>query len=142
MSGMTGHTLRALGAALLLVVCVGCGADETREAKCSAILTLDGRTYWGIPVYMPITGRTLGLGTVSACSDGLLPHRRTGMSNEAFTLRGFSSDEVLISRMGLDGPDMLWVATTGDEPPFNLDAKVQQVVEDNPVPEWLKHGRN
>jgi hypothetical protein len=139
---MAGYNMRAMGAALLLAACVGCGPDDTDAATCSAVLTLDGRTYWGVPVYMPITGRTLGLGTVSACSDGLQPHRRTGMSNEAFTLRGFSRDEVLISRLGLDGPDMLWVASTGDEPPFILDAEVQQVVDDNPVPEWLKHGRN
>lgn len=125
----------ALG--LLLIATPGCTSDEPppSEAECTEILSVGTTTYFGVPVWMPIDPEAgFKEGVLSPCADGVLPHRETGMSTFTYAVEGFGTDEALISRRGPGDPLVMWIATSGEEPPFLVPAELQTLIDDNPVP--------
>lgn len=129
---------RWLGASLAptLMFVAGCTADEPQpsEAECTSILTVGSTTYFGVLIWMPGKPQGFERGTISACSDGVSPHHNTGMSVSTLRLSGFSTDEALLSWGGAGDPMTLWIATSGDEPPFLVPPDLQTLIAENPVP--------
>jgi hypothetical protein len=129
--------IKAGGMALLLATCAACGshADAAQPPPCGAILTLGQSTYWGTQIGNRhiLLKDDVGPGVLSSCADGTAPHRGTGGMATTYKLNGYPAGTALVSPGGPGDPFMLWIKTTGDEPPFVLPASLQQVIEDNPV---------
>lgn len=125
---------------LLLVSCVGCGSkqDANRQVECSVIMSVGATTYWGLQVWMPVGTHVVGRGDLSACSDGVRPHHHTGMFVTAYEVPGFDKGEALISPGGPGDPQTLWIATLGQKPPFVAPPKLQTLIDDHPVPKWMR----
>ena len=124
------------GMAVLATLAGACDSeakDSHTIANCDALLTYHGQTYYPNPTDMPIKGDQVGRGTLSDCAHGVAPRAHTGMFTMVNEVPGFGTDRALVSRSRGD-PAMLWIATEGVDPPYEVPSDLQALVNEYPVP--------
>jgi hypothetical protein len=127
--------------ATLMGACDSETTDSHKVADCDALLTYQGQTYYSVPTDMPIEGERVGRGTLSDCAQGVAPRTHTGMFTMVYEVPGFGTDRALVSR-AIGDPAMLWIATKGLDPPFEVPSDLQALVDEYPVPKWMREGTN